>query len=298
MKSRGGIDEAIFSHCRRHAAVPRNDGLVEKANPQRSAAARHGSWQAAAPQAAILALAIVIVAAGGCATPPPAPGVAVERALPDDFPEADYLAALRRGETVYRIDPTRSAVLVYAWRGGRLASLGHDHVIAARELYGYALASRLEPLRGRADLSVRLDRLQVDEPEARAQAGLATRPSEEDIAGTRRNMLEKVLEASRFPFARLRIEADGARLGEGGGEVMLAVELTLHGVTRRFAVPAVIESIGEDIVASGAFALKQTDFGMTPYSVLGGALKVEDRLDLRFRIYAVRLAAGDVAAQH
>ncbi len=236
-----------------------------------------------------LAALLAALAAAGCARLPPPPPTECD--LPEDFPEDVYTAALRRGEPVLRIDPVRSEVLIYAWRGGPLARLGHDHVIAARDVQGYALVNPPPaPLAARADLSVRLDRLRVDEPEARARAGLATQPTEDDIAGTRRNMLEKVLETHRHPFARLHIEASAAR---GGTEVVLAVELTLHGVTRRLSVPAAVEPHGTGFVVRGEFALRQTDFGITPYSVLGGALKVEDRLDVHFRIHAVRLLPDD-----
>jgi len=33
-------------------------------------------------------------------------------------------------------------------------------------------------------------------------------------------------------------------------------------------------------------SLNQTDFGITPLSVLGGAIQVQDKLDLRFHIVA------------
>jgi hypothetical protein len=40
---------------------------------------------------------------------------------------------------------------------------------------------------------------------------------------------------------------------------------------------------------SGRLAFEQTDFGITPYSLLGGAIAVRNEVDLRFRIIARRL---------
>lgn len=240
--------------------------------------------------AACLVALLAAVGAAACA-PPLRPPAAVEPRVPEAFPEAFYLAALERGESVFRIEPQRSQVLVYAYRGGSLARLGHDHVIASRDVQGYVLLSDAAAATGRADLYVRLAALEVDGAAERAAAGFATQPSESDIAATRRNMLEKVLEAQRYPFALLRIRAPS------GGSPMLEVELSLHGVTRRLSVPVAIEVRGEELVASGAFSLLQTDFGITPYSVLGGALQVQDRLDLRFRIHAQRLTPGGKIAQ-
>ena len=64
---------------------------------------------------------------------------------------------------------------------------------------------------GRADLYVPLDTLVVDEPALRAEAGFDTQPSAADIAGTRRNMLEKVLEADRYPFALIAVKRSSDR---------------------------------------------------------------------------------------
>jgi hypothetical protein len=51
-------------------------------------------------------------------------------------------------------------------------------------------------------------------------------------------------------------------------------------------VPVKFEQDGASVTASGAFTLLQTDFGITPMSVLGGAIKVEDQMELQFRITA------------
>jgi hypothetical protein len=40
------------------------------------------------------------------------------------------------------------------------------------------------------------------------------------------------------------------------------------------------------MMVSGTMHFNQSDFGIVPYSVLNGALRVQDRLDLRFRIDA------------
>lgn len=241
----------------------------------------------------LTACLVALLAAAGAAAcvPPLPPPAAVESRVPEAFPETFYLAALERGEPVFRVEPQRSQVLVYAYRGGSLARLGHDHVIASHDVRGYVLLSDAATASGRADLYVRLGALEVDGAAERAAAGFTTQLSESDIAATRRNMLEKVLEVQRHPFAVLRIRTAPS------GHPMLEVELSLHGVTRRLSVPVAIEVRGAELVASGTFSLRQTDFGITPYSVLGGALQVQDRIDLRFRILAQRLRRGGKVAE-
>jgi polyisoprenoid-binding protein YceI len=91
-------------------------------------------------------------------------------------------------------------------------------------------------------------------------------------------MLEKTLDAERFPFALIRASRGNADLSA------LSVTITLHGATRTFEIPVQTETLPGGIAVSGRMTFNQTDFGIIPYSVLGGALQVQDRLDLRFRI--------------
>jgi hypothetical protein len=55
-------------------------------------------------------------------------------------------------------------------------------------------------------------------------------------------------------------------------------------------VPVTWRRDGDVLTASGEFALKQTDLGLTPYSVMLGALRVADEMKVRFSIVARRVA--------
>jgi polyisoprenoid-binding protein YceI len=98
-------------------------------------------------------------------------------------------------------------------------------------------------------------------------------------------MLVRVLEADKFPFALIRVSgADASR-----PDAAMSVAITLHGVTRALQAPATIDADADKISVTGRLSLDQTDFGITPYSVLGGAIAVRNGVDLRFRIRASRL---------
>jgi hypothetical protein len=219
-----------------------------------------------------LALTLVLVAS--CAPAPTEPRPQPPAA---DLPHAFYERALGDGQAVYRVDPAQSLVVVAVRRGGTLSRFGHDHVVSARNLQGY-----VAPQAGRADLRIALDGLAVDEPDLRKAAGLDTQPSESDIAGTRANMLERVLESGKFPYALIHVQREGDTLG---------VSLTLHGVTRALHTPASVRVDGERIEVAGRLEFNQTDFGISPFSILGGAVAVQDRLALSFSVRALRLAA-------
>jgi polyisoprenoid-binding protein YceI len=223
------------------------------------------------------ALAALVMA---CAprTPEPTPGpVPAEIQAPANFPRSAYEQAAAQGKPIYRMDPARSLVTITVRRGGVLARLGHDHVVASHGVQGY-----ISPDEGRADLYVPLDALSVDEPALRTQAGLDTQPSESDIAGTRSNMLDKVLETQKFPFALIRVSA----IEQTPTGALLTVAITLHGVTRHFKLPAQLEAERGVMRIAGVMEFNQTEFDITPFSIFGGAIQVQDRMSLRFSVHA------------
>ena len=158
-----------------------------------------------------------------------------------------------------------------------MARLGHDHLVASHTLAGY-----VSPGADRAEVSFRADQMTVDDPQLLRDAGIATQPSPQAVEGTRKNMLGPVLEAQRFPVVLLRAE----RLADGRPRVAV----TLHGVTRRLDLPAMVQVDAAQVSASGTLRLKQTDFGITPFSVGGGLLSVQDELEVRYQIVARRVA--------
>jgi hypothetical protein len=198
-----------------------------------------------------------------------------------------YQQAAARGEQVLHIDPGASLIVATVRRGGPLARLGHDHVVASHAVEGLAAVGMQ-----RADFGFRLDSLAVDEGPLRAEAKLDTQPSPEAIAGTRVNMLGRVLDAQRYPVVLLQV------LGQSGGgpstvrpvslpvSLPMTLQVSLHGVTRGMPVTVRIERAGATLSASGTLPLRQSDFGITPMSVLGGAMTVADTIELRYRIVA------------
>lgn len=216
----------------------------------------------------LLAACALAILAGGCAQAPPPP-TSPQAAMDESF----YHQALRQKREVFAIDPAASLIAITVRKGGAFARFGHDHVVASHGVTGFVSLAA-----GRADFQFRADELTVDEAPLRREAGFDADLDANAIAGTRTNMLKKVLEAERYPLVILR-----ALRGDGDA---LTLSITLHGVTRTVSVPALIEHEGGSVTARGAFQIKQTDFGITPMSLLGGALAVQDTLDLRFKLVA------------
>lgn len=171
-----------------------------------------------------------------------------------------------------QIDSAHSLIVATVRRGGMLARLGHDHVVAS-----HAISGTVAPQANRADFTFRLDEMKIDEADLRQIAGLEKQPSADAIEGTRHNMLTKVLDADRYPVVQVHAE-------RGAPGQPLQVSITLHGVTRTLAIPVDLREENGLITVQGTIKLKQTDFGLTPFSVMAGALAVQDEMELRFNL--------------
>ncbi|HJV00428.1 MAG TPA: YceI family protein [Burkholderiaceae bacterium] len=222
--------------------------------------------------APLLACLLTACAPAGLQREPPASATP-----PVAAPQADWRAPYRQwqaaGQPVLRIDAQHSLITVLVRRAGPLARFGHDHVVAIRQLDGY-----VAPAHNRADFQFRLDQMTVDEADLRTQAGLTPQPTADAIAGTRHNMLARVLDADHFPLVHIHAER--------GDNTPLQAEITLHGVTRALPVAAQRETDADGLRVRGNVKLRQTDFGLVPFSIMGGAMAVQDELELHFDLRA------------
>lgn len=224
----------------------------------------------------VAALAAVLAACAPQVAAPPETGAPA----PFDFPASHYQRLLAQGKPVFRVDTARSIVVVEVRRGGSLARFGHDHVVASHDAAGY-----VAPDEGRADLYLPLGALVVDESALRAESGFDTQPSPADVAGTRGNMLDKVLEVDRYPHALIAVR----EIDAGGSTRRFRTMVTLHGATRPVEAAARIETAADEVAVTGTASIDQSEFGIAPFSILGGAIAVLDRVNVSFRIYARRI---------
>jgi len=204
----------------------------------------------------------------------------------------------------YDIVADESLLTIRVYRGGTLASAGHNHVIASHALTG-TIYVPADLMRTSFEAHIPVASFTVDEAALRAQEHSADFPPEvPDSAreGTRRNMLgEALLDSERNPqivLRSVRLESAGqpaAGTGsEAGGEaraVLARVQTTVRGQARTISVPVRYSLAAGTIIVSGETPLRQSDIGLTPFSALLGALQVQDEMRVRFRLVA-RAAAS------
>jgi hypothetical protein len=190
----------------------------------------------------------------------------------------------RGGTRRWQIDPERTVITVVVRRAGPLAKLGHDHVLTSADEAGWVWLGNT-PADSSFELALPVERFDVDLPAARAAAGpeFAAPVPDDARAGTRQNMLRaEVLDLEHFPTITLRSTASSGVWPQPS----VRVAVTLKGVEREQEVAVVVERDADSLLARGELRLNQTEFGITPFSIAGGAIRVADTLEIRFAIAA------------
>ena len=164
------------------------------------------------------------------------------------------------------IDTAHSKLLIHVSKSGIFSGFADNHEVEARIVEG-----SLDTAAGQLRLAVDSRQMRVLDPQL---------SSDKRQQVQERMLGPEVLDSIRFP----EITFESTHVGqEHEGRIRVDGLLSLHGVTKPVSVLAQVEN-GR---YTGRFALKQRDFGITPVSIAGGAVKVKDELTIEFDILTV-----------
>jgi polyisoprenoid-binding protein YceI len=178
----------------------------------------------------------------------------------------------------YTIVPDESSLWVFVGKAGLFSGLAHDHEIGAKSFGGRVVV----PEAGASGGSLEFD---VD---AKSLVVLDKEVDEGDRAKIFNSMHNEVLESAKhqkITFKSVSV-SDVKQAGAGAYSFTLNGDLTLHGVTKRIAVPVAATISPQQLRATGKYTLRQTDFGIKPYSAAGGMVKVKNEVIVNFNIVA------------
>jgi hypothetical protein len=165
------------------------------------------------------------------------------------------------------IDPQQSSIAVHVFKSGLFKAFGDNHTVDAPIAEGSLTDS------GTPQVQIVVD--------ARRMRVLDPSLSAEDRAQVQTRMLgSEVLDTERFPRITFR-STSIAPLDDD--HWLVHGDLELHGRQH----PVVVKIVREDGRYKGFARLKQSDFGIAPISVAGGAVKVKDELTLDFDIATI-----------
>jgi hypothetical protein len=207
------------------------------------------------------------------------------------------------GAAAYSIDSAQSELRLLVYRAGPMARLGHNHVILNRAIGGWVDAaaaglpgSRARPESASFSLYVPVADFVVDDARARSEEGqdFSAEVPEEAKSGTRHNMLgTSLLDAERFPVITLTsVGIKRAPEVPESGNLVATLTVGVAGHESTLVVPFVVEISSDRISAAGSVVLRQSELGLTPISVMLGALQVQDEVTVKFKFVAAAAASN------
>lgn len=178
----------------------------------------------------------------------------------------------------FSIDLEKSRVFIRVDSVG----VGHQHGIE-----GKLKESEID-LSGHGRLVFDMASFIADTERARNHVGLKGKLSDSDRKQTNANMLSvQVLDVAQFPTATFELKSIVSvdkTLSHPSREYQLSGEFTLHGIKRPITFSAKLEEEkGKEVSIekmTGSFLIKQTDYGIKPYTAFGGLSKVKDELKI------------------
>jgi len=172
--------------------------------------------------------------------------------------------------TTWEFNADSGSLSIHTEVSGRAARLGHRLTIAVQSWTATLRwdGERPDPVRLSADLtSIAVER---------GDGGLTALTAPEKLVA-RANAL-KSLSAQRYPtvdYAAEDIATDADRY-------RLTGNLTIHGHSRPHIVDVIATESGDGWRLSAESVVTQSDFGITPFSLMLGSLRVADPVTVRF----------------
>jgi hypothetical protein len=102
------------------------------------------------------------------------------------------------------------------------------------------------------------------------------------------NMLSAaLLNADEFPAITVSsVTESGGQNASGAGEWTATVAISIAGHDSKVEVPFTLHIDSRRLSATGSLELRQTALGLTPFSLMLGALQVQDAMTVKFDIVA------------
>jgi polyisoprenoid-binding protein YceI len=168
----------------------------------------------------------------------------------------------------HKLGPDSGTVQVRTYREGIAQKVGHDLIIDVAQWEATVEIAE--------DGSLSAVVLDADPQSLQVREGMnGLKPlTDKDRADIRKTIDEKILKRQPITFRSSAVERGSGRLGVRG-------DLTIAGATR----PASFELVvGPEGRVSGTLAVTQSEWGITPYRGLLGALKVRDTIEVVLEI--------------
>ena len=171
---------------------------------------------------------------------------------------------------VWRLDASDGELLIRTGVKGRAARMGHRLTIVMTRWQATVSWAGAQPVA--AELAVETDSFEV----LRGEGGVKGLSGPEKTL-VRSNAL-KSLDAGRFP--EIRFTAETIDKTEDG--YRLTGKLHIRGKSREHVIDLRTQDLGDSWRISAESSVRQSDYGVKPYSLLMGSVRVADEVSVSF----------------
>ena len=179
----------------------------------------------------------------------------------------------------YNLDASQSKFMAHANRSGLFWFKGHSHHLAASDFSGRV---ELTP-----DSITPASLLLVVKAASLHETGADfTEPQKQII---NKELKDIVLLPDKYPDITFQSTNVTAKMSAAGRyDVKIDGNLTLHGITKRIMIPAVVTLEGNNLRAVGEFKIDRDDFNVKATSAFHGMVRVDDDIKFEFDIVGHR----------
>lgn len=170
----------------------------------------------------------------------------------------------------WTLDASDGELLVHTGVAGRAARMGHRLTIAVTRWQATVSWDGDEPVA--AEVVAEVDSIEV----LRGEGGIKRLSGPEKVV-VKSNAL-KSLSASRFP--EIRFTAD--KIEQTGDGYRLCGKFRVRDKSRDHVIELRTEDLGDTWRMSFEFQVRQTDYGIKPYSILLGSVRIADEVAVSF----------------
>jgi polyisoprenoid-binding protein YceI len=171
---------------------------------------------------------------------------------------------------MWSLDASDGELLLRTGVKGRAARMGHRLTVAMRRWQATVTWDGAEPVA--AALVVETDSFEV----LRGEGGVKGLSGAEKVL-VRSNALRS-LQASRFPDIRFTADV----IDKTGDGYRLTGKLRIRGKTHEHVIDLRTDDLGDSWQISAESSVRQTDYGVKPYSLLMGSVQVADEVTVSF----------------
>jgi polyisoprenoid-binding protein YceI len=177
---------------------------------------------------------------------------------------------------MYSFSAAQSQITLTLIQEGLLRKIHPTHHVGVKSFSG-----RIQLPADESKASAELD------AEAKSFVNIDQSMSDFERSGFHKVLHEEVLASERHPTIKFR-SASISNVQKSGDSRSFTLhgDLTLRGVTKRVSFPVKVTINGNQLRATGEENIRQTDFGITPYSGGLGTIKIGDQLKVSFVIVA------------